>query len=403
MPQAWTLHLQAGSWFWVTRAGTLCAAPTKDPKTETYGMTHIAPSPRLPQSSGAQDTGWLILRDVTRRFDGRAALSNVSCTVGRGEVLCLVGASGCGKSTLLRLIAGVDRPDAGEVFLAGEALVSAGRFVEPENRGIGFMVQDYALFPHKSVTGNIMFGLSHLPRSERSARASAMIERMRIAHLADSYPHMLSGGEQQRVALARALAPTPRVILMDEPFSNLDRSLRDEIRAETLALIRETGTTAVLVTHDPEEALSVGDTVALMRAGDIVQMGSGRDLYDRPTTPYAATFFGHCNMIDAVCKDDMAPTPLGSFPVPGAADGDAVTVYIRPHLIKIATCSDDAPFEVIGTAFSGAALDVTVRHRDLPQPLQTRLAGGTALNRGDRIALEVSEPPCALIFARSTA
>lgn len=233
--------------------------------------------------SRQQDADALLsVHGVSRRFGDVVALEDVSLSIRSGEVLCLVGQSGCGKSSLLRIIAGVDEPDEGRIILDGAEIAGPGSHVEPEARRIGLIFQDYALFPHLDVRDNIQFGLRKLSRAEAFARGDVMIERFDLRNLTHRFPHMLSGGEHQRVALARALAPTPHVLLMDEPFSNLDRKLRDGVRDETLTLLRSLGTTVVMVTHDPEEALSAGDRVALMRAGRIVQTGSGRDLYEYP-------------------------------------------------------------------------------------------------------------------------
>ena len=191
----------------------------------------------------------LVLNGVTRHFGRVAALEDVSLEIGAGQVLCLVGHSGCGKSTLLRTIAGIETLDAGSIAIEGTPVSGPGVFVEPEDRRVGFMFQDYALFPHLSVRDNVGFGLGRLSRAERGSRVDSILGSIGIEALADRYPHMLSGGEQQRVALARALAPQPRLLLMDEPFSNLDRGLRDRVRHETLSIVRELGITAVVVTQ----------------------------------------------------------------------------------------------------------------------------------------------------------
>ncbi|MAN47688.1 MAG: iron ABC transporter ATP-binding protein, partial [Hyphomonas sp.] len=284
----------------------------------------------------------LVLNGVTRHFGGVAALEDVSLEIGAGQVLCLVGHSGCGKSTLLRTIAGIETLDAGSIVIDGTPVSGPGVFVEPEHRRVGFMFQDYALFPHLSVRDNIGFGLGRLPRAERGARVASILDSIGIATLADRYPHMLSGGEQQRVALARALAPQPRLLLMDEPFSNLDRGLRDRVRHETLSIVRELGMTAVVVTHDPEEALAIGDMVALMQRGRLVEMGTGERIYDAPWTAYAASFFSSMNVIPARLKANVLETPLGRFPA--AALEGTPKVLLRPQSI---TLSDDGlPAEV---------------------------------------------------------
>ena len=227
----------------------------------------------------AEPVDGLSLRDVRRRFGARAAVDGVSLDVRLGEVLCLVGPSGCGKSTTLRIAAGLERPDAGLVFVGGLLVEGEGRHVPPEKRGVGLMFQDYALFPHLSVTGNVAFGLGHLPRAAREARALDELARVGLAKFANAYPHTLSGGEQQRVALARMLAREPKVVLMDEPFSGLDSEMRSELRAATLARLREAHAAVLIVTHDPAEAACLADRVAVMREGRIVRSGTPGMVY----------------------------------------------------------------------------------------------------------------------------
>ena len=217
-------------------------------------------------------------------------MSDVALSVAAGEVLCLLGPSGCGKSTTLRLIAGIERPDRGEVAIDGVPVAAPGLSVPPEARGTGLMFQDFALFPHLTVAQNIAFGLSG-PRAVRDARVAELLHRVDLPDYGPKAPHMLSGGEQQRVALARAVAPRPPVMLMDEPFSGLDNRLRDGIRDETLALLKEEGAAVLLVTHEPEEAMRMADQIALMRDGRIVQQGAPYNVYSAPVDRAAAAFF----------------------------------------------------------------------------------------------------------------
>ena len=310
---------------------------------------------------------------VSRRFGSMAALSGVDLTIARGEIVCLVGHSGCGKSTLLRVIAGIETPDEGRVFLDGREVSGPSAFVEPEARNVGFVFQDYALFPHLTAEENILFGLKRLPRAEAREKAQAIIARVGIGHLAGRYPHMLSGGEQQRVALARALAPQPGIVLMDEPFSNLDQGLRDRVRNDTLSLLKALGTTVIMVTHDPEEALSAGDRVVLMRAGQIVQSGTGYDLHDRPVSAYAAEFFGASNKVPGVYRNGVVESAIGRFPRKLAVgDGGHVTLFVRPQAVSLSLEHGDLPARVVQRRFHGEIEQLQLRIDDLPAPLEVR-------------------------------
>lgn len=274
----------------------------------------------------------LTLSGISRQFGAVHALNDVSLDVHAGEIICLVGHSGCGKTSLLRIIAGIDAPDLGILTMGGKTLVGPSVFIEPEKRNVGVVFQDYALFPHLTVKQNIMFGLRRMPRNEANTRTKELLKLVSLYHMADRYPHMLSGGEQQRVALIRALAPKPHLLLMDEPFSNLDRGLRARVRCETVALLRELGTTAVIVTHEAEEALSTGDRVVLMRSGEIVQSGSARELHDQPVNRYAAEFFCDFNMILGRAESGKLATAFGAFATAEQLKPNAEAfVYLRPR------------------------------------------------------------------------
>ncbi|MBX3569788.1 MAG: ABC transporter ATP-binding protein [Rhizobiaceae bacterium] len=315
----------------------------------------------------------LELDGVGRRFGRTAALSDVSLCVSAGEIVCLVGHSGCGKSSLLRIISGVDPDHQGRVAMAGRTVAGPSVFVEPEARSVGFVFQDYALFPHLSMERNIAFGLSHLPRAEADRRVAEMIGHVGIGHLAGRYPHMLSGGEQQRVALARALAPQPAILLMDEPFSNLDRGLREQVRTDTLSLLRRLATTVVIVTHDPEEALSVGDRIVLLQSGRIVQTGSGYDLYDRPQSRYAAEFFGGFNALAGTCRNGIIETPLGTFEgAPASQEGASVRVYLRPQSFEISEGEGEFQGRIVGRQFLGEVEQLVIGVETLQAPLRVR-------------------------------
>ncbi len=311
----------------------------------------------------------LTLEKVCRTFGDVTALQDIDLNASPGEIVSLLGHSGCGKSTLLRVAAGVDAPTSGRVLLDDVEVASGTVFVPPEKRSVGLMFQDYALFPHLTAAKNVMFGLTALDRQERSKEALAALGRVGLAHLADAYPHEMSGGEQQRVALARAIVPRPGIILMDEPFSGLDSRLRDSVRADTLSVLRETGATAVIVTHDPEEAMRVSDRIMLMRRGRIVQQGSAADLYDQPANLFVARYFSHLNELSGTVRSGRAVTTIGDFGAPGYGEGDAVTVAIRPQGIRLATAKNaqkGTPGRIVTRHFLGEIdlFDVAVNGGD---------------------------------------
>ena len=270
----------------------------------------------------------------TRAFGGSPVVNDVSLEVAPGQVTCLLGPSGCGKSTTLRMIAGVERPDSGRIAIDGRIVCEGSLFLPPEARSVGLMFQDFALFPHLTVAQNVAFGLRG-PREEKMRRVDDLLERVNLSGYGPKHPHQLSGGEQQRVALARALAPRPRVMLMDEPFSGLDNRLRDGIRDTTLEILKEEGAAVLLVTHEPDEALRMGDEIALMRAGRIVQRGSPYNVYNAPVDRAAAAFFSDVNVIRGVSRGALTDTPFGEFLTPGHPDGAEVEIVIRPQHLKI--------------------------------------------------------------------
>jgi len=276
----------------------------------------------------------LEVQNLVRRFDGQVVVDDVSFSIPAGQVTCLLGPSGCGKSTTLRIIAGVDMQDQGKIFVDGNLVCDTVFRVPPERRAIGLMFQDFALFPHLSVADNVAFGLDG-SRAGKRARVTELLERVHLEKHIDSFPHALSGGEQQRVALARALAPRPRILLMDEPFSGLDERLRDGIRDETLALLKEEGTAVLLVTHEPHEAMRMADQILLMRGGKIVQRGAPYNLYNAPVDRAAAAFFSDINVLKGVVRGALTATPFGDFLMPGHPDGTEVDIVIRPQHLKI--------------------------------------------------------------------
>ena len=277
----------------------------------------------------------LEIRNLMREYEGRMVVDDVSLKVQAGQVTCLLGPSGCGKSTTLRMIAGVDMQDSGEIYVDGNLICDTVFRIPPERRQIGLMFQDFALFPHLSVADNVAFGLRTGTKAERRARVSELLERVDLLRHIDDYPHHLSGGEQQRVALARALAPRPRIMLMDEPFSGLDNRLRDGIRDDTLRLLKEENAAVVLVTHEPEEAMRMADEIALMRRGRIVQQGAPYNVYTRPVDKATMSFFSDVNVLQSTVQGALANTPFGQFLAPGLGDGTRVDIAFRPQHVRI--------------------------------------------------------------------
>jgi iron(III) transport system ATP-binding protein len=279
------------------------------------------------------------LDGVTKRFGALAAVDDGRLTVERGELLAVLGPSGCGKTTMLRLVAGFELPDSGSVVIDGRA-VSGAEWVPPERRQVGMVFQDYALFPHLSVADNVGYGL---PRRARAARVAEVLDLVGLSGLEQRRPHELSGGQQQRVALARALAPEPAIVLLDEPWSNIDPLLRGAMRDDIARILRSAGVTVVLVTHDQEEAFSMADRIALMDAGRIVQVGTPEEMYYHPVTRRVAEFVGATNFV-------ASQSTLGRGLVAEGAEGGEVLV--RPELVAL-TIDDAGAGTVVGREFRG--------------------------------------------------
>ena len=278
----------------------------------------------------------LSLHNVTKHFSPLPApvVDDVSLEVDAGEIFALLGPSGCGKTTTLRLIAGFERVESGEIRLEDKYIESPSIHAPPESREIGFVFQDYALFPHLNVLENVAFGLKGLSSNARRGQALEVLEMVGLAGLRDRKPHDLSGGEQQRVALARSIAPSPKLILLDEPFSNLDAGLRQATRKEVRQLLKDAGMSAMLVTHDREEALSFADRVAVMENGRLEQTGAPEAIYNHPKTPFVAEFLGKTNLIPGDARGDSAETSLGTFKLDCPAEG-SVLLSIRPEHLEM--------------------------------------------------------------------
>ncbi len=346
----------------------------------------------------------LVFEGVGRDFGHYPALQDVDLEVAAGEIVCLLGPSGCGKTTLLRIAAGVERPDRGRVLLDGEEVAGRNRFVLPEKRGIGLMFQDYALFPHLTILQNVAYGLRDLGRAEAKREAMLALERVGLAGYAGQYPHTLSGGEQQRVALARAIAPRPGVLLMDEPFSGLDSRLRDRMREDTLAILHETKATSIVVTHDSEEAMRMGDRIALMRGGRLVQVGTAQELYQSPNEIFAARFFSDLNEIPAKVVGGRAETPFGAFDAKGHREGADILVCIRQRDLELRPIGEGTPARIVDTRFLGDAVLVELAVEGVETPVLARPTGpvppvgievGLAMANGDPLifAVEAGDTP----------
>lgn len=323
--------------------------------------------------------------------DGAETLRDVSLSVRPGEVLCLLGPSGSGKTTLLRIAAGIEAQTSGRVMLNGREIAGPSTFLPPEKRSIGLVFQDFALFPHLTILENVCFGLTALTKSEAEKEASIALSRVGLSQYASSYPHVLSGGEQQRVALARALAPRPAVLLMDEPFSGLDSRLKDSVRAETLAALRQSRATSVIVTHDAEEAMRLGDRIALLRDGKVVQVGTSFELYQQPADLFAAGFFSEMNTIEGVVKAGRASTLLGDFDAGSLTDGTAVTVAIRLSGITASKTGNGLKARVLSRRFLGVVEMVELAIAGTETPIRARLRCGTVAPDSVDIVLSISE------------
>ena len=326
---------------------------------------------------GAVIASELTFENVSQSYGDVTAVRDVSFSARAGEVICLLGPSGCGKTTLLRLAAGVEAPLAGRILLDRQEVSSTARLVPPEERGVGLMFQEYALFPHLSILDNVRFGLKRLDPKAAIAQAARALARVGLSEQAAKFPHMLSGGQQQRAALARALAPRPGILLMDEPFSNLDGRTREEVREGTIALLAEARATAVIVTHDAVEAMQVADRIILMRDGGVVQSGDARTLYNAPADLFAARFFCDVNEVPGRVRNGAVVTALGSFAAPkGLAEGTEAVVCLRPHGLRLGAAgtqeAGSVACRILRRRFLGETDLVEVALEGVDQPFRVR-------------------------------
>ncbi|MEX1178138.1 MAG: ABC transporter ATP-binding protein [Nitriliruptor sp.] len=333
----------------------------------------------------------LACRGLAKAYGATVAVDGVDLEVPRGSLTALLGPSGCGKTTVLRMIAGLLAPDAGEIVIDDRTVADHRTHVPPEKRPVGLVFQDYALFTHLSVARNVAYGLGHLPRRERRERVAEVLDLVGLADLGRRLPAALSGGQQQRVALARALAPSPELILLDEPFSNLDASLRATVREEVRAILRAADATAVFVTHDQEEALSLADRIAVMDAGRIHQIDDPQTLYTRPATRFVAGFVGEADVLPAERVDTfLVDTALGQLPTADAVTSAQVAAVVRPESLQVSAHPQ------------GTATITGIEYFGHDQLVHVRLADGTSirarrgplldLQRGDRVDVAVLGP-----------
>jgi len=371
----------------------------------------------------------LEIRELHKRFEpGPWVVDDVSFTVEAGSLMYVLGPSGSGKTTLLRLVAGFEAPDAGEIVKGGDVISAPGRVIAPEDRRIGMVFQDYALFPHLTVEANVRFGLdrpgfiplalSMLPGLGALGRARRtgprpngwgsadpgrslpeLFELTRLSGLERRYPHELSGGQQQRVALARALARGPHLVLLDEPFSNLDTTLRRQIRDEMRDVLRSAGTTSLLVTHDQEEAINLADRIAVMEGGRLQQVGTPEEILHRPSNRFVASFVGPSDFIPGVVNGDLVETEVGANPLPPdllALSGTKVDVQLRPDHFQLCENGQGTEARVIGREFQGAS---TVYALVLPSGtrVQAGLPGHLELAAGDLVRIRY-RPPVLVCF-----
>jgi iron(III) transport system ATP-binding protein len=329
----------------------------------------------------------LELDGVTKSYDGTPVIRDLSLSVADGELLTLLGPSGCGKTTTLRLIAGLERPDGGTVRLAGES-VSGDGFLAPEERDVGVVFQEFALFPHLTARENVAFGIQEWPADERKRRVDELLELVGLVDHGEKPPEELSGGQQQRVALARSLAPEPSLLLLDEPFSNLDVDLRVEMREEVREILKAAGVTAVSVTHDQEEAMSISDRVAVMHEGHIQQVGTPEEVFQQPESRFVAGFLGHASFVSGHVEADCVETGVGCVPlerVHGLTDdyvGSEIDIMVRPDDVYAEPAD---PAEANGEVVHRRYLGPTVLYR---VEIDTGDVVGCMHNHADEVSLD---------------
>ncbi|TFF19714.1 ABC transporter ATP-binding protein [Jiella endophytica] len=353
-------------------------------------------------SAGVSFAASLAFEHVGHRVGSTEILKDISLSAEPGEVLCLLGPSGSGKTTMLRIAAGIERQTSGRLLLGGREIAGPDTFMPPERRGVGLMFQDFALFPHMTILDNVRFGLTALKSAAAKSEAMAALARVGLEDAASSYPHTLSGGEQQRVALARALTPRPSVLLMDEPFSGLDSRLKDVVRSDTLQILREAHATAIIVTHDAEEAMRLGDRIALIKDGSLVQVGTAAELYSRPADLFAAGFFSELNVLEGEVRGGRVVTALGPVADSPSSDGSRVTVALRLSGLRLAERDAGVSGRIVARRFLGVVDLMTVAIEGLDQPLRSRMRAGVVPENQRDVVVSI-DPQDVIVFEKAPA
>ncbi|MBP0615270.1 ABC transporter ATP-binding protein [Jiella mangrovi] len=371
-------------------------------RAEPSSAARAGETARERTSAGVSFAASLAFETIHYRVGSTEILKGITLAAQPGEILCLLGPSGSGKTTMLKIAAGIERQTAGRLLLNGREISGPGTFITPEKRGVGLMFQDFALFPHMTILDNVRFGLKQLGSGAAKREAMAALARVNLQEAAQDYPHMLSGGEQQRIALARALTPRPSVLLMDEPFSGLDSRLKDVVRTDTLQILREAHATAIVVTHDAEEAMRLADRIALIKDGELVQVGTAAELYGRPVNLFAAGFFSELNIVEGVVRAGRVVTALGPVADSPSSDGSEVTVALRLTGLRLNEREAGVSGRIVARRFLGGVDLMTVAVEGLDMPLRSRMRAGLVPENQRDVVVSI-DPQDVIVFEKTPA